>query len=167
MRIHVIGGTEFVGRAFVEVALEAGHEVTLFNRGQTNAGLFPEVEKLRGDRGRDVSMLLGRTWDAVFDPSCYVPRVARMSAEALSGAVGHYTFISSLAVYDDATTIGQDEGGRIRTIEDPTDEEVTEDSYGPLKALAELEVQRVFDERALIVRPGFITGPYDNADRMP
>lgn len=167
MRILVIGGTRFVGRAYVETALRAGHDVTLFNRGQTNADLFPELERIRGDRGVDLSAIADRTWDAVFDPACYLPRIARMSAEALASSAGHYAFVSSLSVYDDATTIGQDEWGRLGTIPDPTAEEITDDTYGPLKVLAEREVQRVFGDRALILRPGFITGPYDSIDRMP
>jgi 2'-hydroxyisoflavone reductase len=167
VRILVIGGTRFVGRAFVETALAAGHEVTLFNRGQTNAHLFPDVERIHGDRGVDLSALAGRTWDAVFDPSCYLPRLARMSAEALGDTAGHYTFVSSLSVYDDLTRTGQDESGRLGTISDPTAEEITDDTYGPLKVLAEREVQLVFGDRALIVRPGFITGPHDTVDRMP
>jgi len=167
MRILVIGGTRFVGRAYVESAITAGHDVTLFNRGRTNADLFPDLERIRGDRGVDVSALAGRTWDAVFDPACYLPRLARISAEALDGATGHYAFVSSLSVYDDLTTIGQDESGHLATTSDATTEEITDDTYGPLKVLAEQEVLRVFGERALVLRPGFITGPYDTLDRMP
>jgi 2'-hydroxyisoflavone reductase len=167
MRILVLGGTRFVGRSFVERALVAGHELTLFNRGTTNPELFPEVEKLRGDRGRDLSALEDRTWDAVYDPSCYLPRVARASAEALRDRASHYTFVSSLSVYADTTRTGQDESGSLVTTADPTVEEVTNETYGPLKVLAEAEVQRVFGDRALILRPGYICGPYDNVDRMP
>ena len=169
MRILVLGGTRFVGRAFVEEALAAGHEVTLFNRGETNPDLFPEVEKVRGDRTVSLEPLtaLGKTWDAVYDPSCYVPRVARMAAEALEDLAGHYAFVSSLSVYDDLSTIGQDESGHLGEIGDPTDEEITETSYGPLKVLAEREVERVYAERALILRPGYICGPYDSIWRMP
>jgi 2'-hydroxyisoflavone reductase len=167
MRILVLGGTRFVGRAFAEEALAGGHEVTLFNRGRTNASLFPEVERLRGDRGSDLSALAARSWDAAFDPACYVPRLARMSAEALRDAVGHYTFVSSLSVYGDLERPGQDETGTLATIDDPTVEEVTGETYGALKVLAEREVQRVFGDRALVLRPGFICGPYDGTDRMP
>lgn len=167
MRILVLGGTQFVGRAFVEEALAAEHEVTLFNRGRTRPELFPEVEKVRGDRERDLSLLAARTWDAVFDPSCYLPRVARMSAKALRDATGHYTFVSSLSAYGDITTTGQDERAPVATMGDPTVEDVTDETYGPLKVLAEREVQRAFGAHALILRPGYICGPYDNIDRMP
>ncbi len=167
MRILVLGGTRFVGRAYVEKARAAGHEVTLFNRGTTNPELFPDVEKVRGDRDGDLSGLAGRTWDEVFDPACYLPRIARRSAEVLRDATPHYTFVSSLSAYGDATTTGQDESGPVATTPDPTVEEVTDETYGPLKVLAEREVQRVYGDRALILRPGFICGPYDTIDRMP
>lgn len=169
MRLLVLGGTRFVGRAFVEEALAAGHEITLLNRGKTRPDLFPDVEKVRSDRTSSLEVLttLGRTWDAVFDPSCYVPRVARMSAKALRELAPQYTFISSLSVYDDLSTIGQDESGRLGTLDDPTTEDVTNESYGPLKVLAEREVQAAYGDRALILRPGYICGPYDSAWRMP
>ena len=99
MRLLVLGGTKFLGRAAVESALERGHEVTLFNRGETNPELFPQAEKLRGDRDGDLSALEGREWDAVIDPSGFVPRVLRTSAELLRDAVGHYVFVSSISVY--------------------------------------------------------------------
>lgn len=167
MRILVVGGTQFVGRSYVEEALAAGHEVTLFNRGRTRPDLFPEAERIRGDRGEDLSALAGRSWDAVFDPSCYLPRLARMSAEALADGAPHYTFVSTLSVYADGTVTGQDETGRLATIDDPATEDVTGETYGALKVLAEDEIRRVCGDRALIVRPGFICGPYDNLDRMP
>ena len=84
MKILIIGGTVFLGRALVEVALSHGHQVTLFNRGRTNPDLFPQVEKLVGDRDGDLKALAGRGWDAVLDTSGYVPRVVRQSVQALS-----------------------------------------------------------------------------------
>jgi 2'-hydroxyisoflavone reductase len=167
MRILVLGGTRFVGRAFVEEALAAGHEVALFNRGKTGPELFPDVERIRGDRERDLSALGTGSWDMVFDPSCYVPRVARLSAETLRDRTAQYTFVSSVSVYADETTIGQAEGGRLATIDDPTVEDVTDETYGALKVLSEQEVRRAYGGRALILRPGYICGPYDGVDRMP
>jgi len=101
VRLLVLGGTKFLGRAAVESALARGHEVTLFNRGETNPALFPEAEKLHGDRTDPGSrrLLEGREWDAVLDPSGYIPSVVRASAEALADATGHYLFVSSVSVY--------------------------------------------------------------------
>src|SRR3954452_16259807 len=99
MQILILGGTQFLGRHTVDAALARGHDVTLFNRGQTNPDLFPDVEKLRGDRDGDLGALAGRSFDAVVDTSGYVPRIVRETTEAL-GDVGHYTFVSSISVYD-------------------------------------------------------------------
>jgi 2'-hydroxyisoflavone reductase len=88
VKLLVLGGTKFLGRAVVESALERGDEVTIFNRGLTDPELFPEVEKLRGDRDGDLSALDGREWDAVIDSSGYLPRVVRASTELLRSAVG-------------------------------------------------------------------------------
>jgi 2'-hydroxyisoflavone reductase len=166
MNLLILGGTIFLGRHLVESALRRGHKVTLFNRGQHNPELFPEVEKLRGDRTEDLSALEGRTWDAVIDTCGYVPRVVRRSAEALKDAVGHYTFISSISVYPDFSTPGMDETAPVGTLEDPTVEEVTGETYGPLKALCEQAVEEALPGRTLNIRPGLIVGPFDPSDRF-
>ena len=101
MRLLILGGTKFLGRAIAEAALARGHELTLFTRGQTNPELFPEAEHLFGDRASDLSALEGRRWEAVVDTSGYVPHVVRASAELLSPATEHYTFVSSISVYPD------------------------------------------------------------------
>lgn len=165
MRILILGGTRFAGRAMAAAALERGHNVTLFNRG-TTPGLFPEVEELHGDRTLTLDPLNGRTWDAVIDPSGYVPRVVSMTVEHLKQATPHYTFISSLSVYADSSLPGQDEGAALARMEDEQVETVDENTYGPLKVLCEQRVQDGFGEGALIVRPGLIVGPNDNSDRF-
>jgi 2'-hydroxyisoflavone reductase len=165
MRLLILGGTVFLGRHVAEQALERGHELTLFNRGRTNAGLFPDAEHLRGDRDGGLAPLEGREFDAVIDTSGYVPRVVRQSAELLSGS-GRYTFISSVSVYDGNGVASSDPDGPVGAIEDETLEEITGESYGPLKALCEQQVERVFGERALVIRPGLIVGPDDPTDRF-
>jgi 2'-hydroxyisoflavone reductase len=166
VKILILGGTQFVGRHFVEVALERGHELTLFNRGISGPDLFPEAEQLRGDRTVDLSPLAGRTWDLVFDASCYVVRAAQMAVAALAGNVGRYAFVSSLSVYADQNAPDLDESAPVGRIDDPTMEVVDGDTYGPLKALCEQEVLRPFPD-ALVLRCGFIVGPYDDVDRLP
>src|ERR1051325_4740007 len=99
MEILVLGGTLFLGRHIVEAALERGHEVTLFNRGRRNPELFPDLEKLQGDRDGGLDALRGRSWDAAIDTCGYVPRIVKASADLLANAGGHYTFISSISVY--------------------------------------------------------------------
>jgi 2'-hydroxyisoflavone reductase len=166
MQLLILGGTVFLGRHIVEAARARGHEVTIFHRGQHGADLFPDVEKLHGDRDGKLAALEGRRWDAAIDTSGYVPRIVRQSAEALKDSVEHYTFISTLSVFPDMTIAGIDEDTPVATIEDKSVEEVTGETYGPLKVLCERAVEEVFPGRALIIRPGLIVGPHDPTDRF-
>src|SRR5512143_3077396 len=109
MKLLILGGTVFLGRHVVDYALARGHEVTLFNRGKQNADLFPQVEKLRGDRDGKLDALRGRRWDAVVDTSGYVPRIVSMSARLLAPEVGRYLFVSTISVYADTIPAGSDE----------------------------------------------------------
>ncbi len=167
MRLLVLGGTKFLGRAVVEEALARGDEVTLFNRGTTNADLFPDVEKLRGDRDGDLSALEGREWDAVVDPSAYVPHVVRATAELLRDAIGHYTFVSSVSVYAGFAEPAQ-EDSPLAELGDGSLTELAEDysNYGALKALCEDAVEEVLPGRVLHVRAGLIVGPHDPTGRF-
>jgi 2'-hydroxyisoflavone reductase len=167
MKLLVLGGTKFLGRAIVEAALGRGHDVTLFTRGQTNPELFPDVEHLRGDRDGDLSALQGRSWDAVADTSGYVPRVVRASAELLAGAAKHYAFVSSISAYADFSA-GPEENSPTAPLGDLPVDEMLEDhsNYGPLKALCEEVVRELFGDRALIVRPGLIAGAHDPTGRF-
>lgn len=165
MHLLILGGTVFLGRHLVDAALARGHQVTLFNRGQHNPDLYPDVEKLRGDRDGDLSALAGRRWDAVIDPSGYVPRVVRASAELLAGNAGHYTFISSLSVYGDIPDPGADESAPVAPLDDPASEDVQQ-HYGALKALCEQAAEQAMPGRVLSIRAGLIVGPHDPTDRF-
>lgn len=180
MKILILGGTVFLGRHLVEAALERGHEVTLFNRGQHGPDLYPQVERLRGDRWSDLDLLRGRTWDAVVDTSGYVPAAVHASAGLLAEAVGQYVFISSISVYADVSVVGIDENApvsqltpeQLREVESntpPTGEipaQVYGEWYGALKALCEQAAEEALPGRALNIRPGLIVGPYDYSDRF-
>jgi 2'-hydroxyisoflavone reductase len=164
VRLLVLGGTVFLGRAAVEQALRRGHEVTLFNRGESNPDLFPEAEQVRGDREHDLAALESRRWDAVLDTSGYLPRVVGASAQALR-ASGQYVFVSSISVYADFSR-GRREGDALAQLGDVSAETVDDASYGALKGLCEQAVEAVFGGRALIVRPGLIVGPHDPTGRF-
>ena len=167
MNILILGGTVFLGRHLVDAALAHGHTVTLFNRGQHNPDLFPNVEKLRGNRDGDLDALKGRRWDAVIDTCGFIPRTVRASAELLANSVDHYTFISSISALADFSQSDQDENAPVAKLkEDDSSEQVTEDSYGPLKALCEEAVEAAMPNRALVIRPGLIVGPHDPTDRF-
>jgi 2'-hydroxyisoflavone reductase len=164
VRILLLGGPRFLGRALADAALARGHDLTFFNRGTTNPELYPEVVRLHGDRAGDLSAVAGGKWDAVIDTCGYLPHVVRASAEALADA-GCYCFVSSISVYAD---FGQpvDEESRVAELGELPADEVTEESYGALKAQCEDAVRRVFGDRALIVRPGLIAGPHDPTGRF-
>jgi len=166
MRILVIGGTRFLGRHLVEAALERGHDVTLFNRGKTNADLFPSVTKLRGDRDSDLSVLQGQSWDVVIDTCGYVPRVVSASAGALEHSTNLYVFISSISVYPDFLDSTISELSPVATMPDETVEQVTNETYGPLKVLCEKAAENAMPGRVLQIRPGYIVGPHDPTDRF-
>ena len=163
LRMLVLGGTRFVGRALVEAALARGHDVTLFNRGQTNSELFPDVRKIRGDRTEDLSPLSRQDWDVVFDVAAYFPRVVERSVEALRDSIARYVFVSSISVYADQAA-PQHENAAVEELTDPDDESM--DSYGARKAACEDVVRNGFGERTTIVRPGLIVGPHDPTDRF-
>ena len=166
MNILIIGGTRFVGRHLVDTALARGHQITLFNRGQTNPNLFPDVETIIGDREHDIDKLSGREWDAVIDTCGYVPRIVRESVIGLERSVNRYVFISSISAYASFTKIGINESDPVAKMEDESVEEVTGETYGPLKVLCENIVNETYGDRALIVRPGLIVGPNDQTDRF-
>jgi 2'-hydroxyisoflavone reductase len=164
VRLLLLGGPRFLGRAVTDAALAEGHEVTFFNRGRSNRDLYPEVERLVGDRAEDLGALRDRNWDAVVDTCGYLPAVVHASAEVLANS-GRYCFVSSVSVYADFTRVN-DEDSPVAELGALPADEVTEESYGPLKALCEDAVREVFGERALVVRPGLIVGPHDPTGRF-
>lgn len=161
MRLLIIGGTVFLGRHLVALAIAAGHQVTTLNRGTYDLVEQANVEKLRADRERDLSILAGRTFDAVVDTCGYLPEVVRYSLNALAGSVGTYVFISTVSTYGDFTAIGISEETPIRYT--PPGEQGT---YGSLKADCEKVIAEMIPDRSLIIRPGLIAGPYDPTDRF-
>lgn len=166
MDILIIGGTQFLGRALVEAGRRRGHRLTLFNRGRTNPGLYSEIETLIGDRETQLERLAGRRWDAVIDTCGYVPRVVALSAQALKDRVSHYTFISTLSVYPIQGAPQRDERAAVLPLVDEAVEDVTGETYGPLKVGCEKAVEAAFPGRALLIRAGLIVGPWDPTNRF-
>jgi nucleoside-diphosphate-sugar epimerase len=166
VKLLVLGGTKFLGRGVVDAALAGGHDVTLFNRGQTNPGLYPTVETITGDLNGDLGALAGRAWDAVVDlDPTQLPRQTRRRAELLAGAVDHYVFVSTISVYaDPATPIA--EGSALLEPPDPEPDVFDIELYGNLKVGSERAVEEVFGRRAAIARAGLIAGPHDPTDRF-
>lgn len=168
----ILGGTGFLGPAVIEAAKAKGYTITLFNRGKTRPHLYPELEKLRGNRDpskdEGLKALEGRSWDVVLDTSGYVPRIVKASASLLAPRVKQYIFISSVSVYADTSTPGADETAKVGTMSDPTVETMGKEfeNYGPLKALCEQAAEAAMPGRVANVRPGYIVGPGDGSDRF-
>lgn len=179
-RILVLGGTAFIGPAFVDAARKRGHHITLFNRGRTEKqkGMVEGVEHLYGNRDpnltsedgqfKGLEALKGKTWDAVLDTSGQYRRIVKASAELLAPAAKHYIYISSISVYKDNSKIGADETDELHTLEDPDVETMGRnfENYGGLKAICEKTAAEYFPGRCAAVRPGLIVGPNDGTDRF-
>lgn len=171
MKLLLLGGTQFLGRHLVEIALQRAHDVTVFTRGRR---ALPEpmassVTKLVGDRDPRIAPGLdaigGGQWDAVIDLSGYVPRVVNASASLLADRVARYVFVSSVSVYAKLDRPGLDETAPLAVLDHADSEEIAKD-YGALKAACEAVVTRAFASRATHVRPGLIVGPHDPTDRF-
>lgn len=169
MRLAVIGGTAFIGRHFVTEALEAGHEVTVFHRGQTNPGLFDGAREVLGDRDHPEELArLEGTFDAVIDTCAYVPRQVHQVADALGERAGAYLLVSSVSVYTPTDADLTDEDGPCGSaadLADPSTEVIDDHTYGPLKVLCEQAARARF-ERCTVVRPTYVVGPHDHSDRF-
>ena len=166
VKLLTIGGTRFFGRAFVDEAARRGHEVTVFHRGRSEPDEVNGIEHVHGDRHKDLDRLRGRTWDATLDTCAFVPRDVRALVDAVGDRVGHYTFVSSLSVHPEDLPVGATE--ETATLPPPsTDtEEVTDETYGPLKVATEREAAEAFPGGVLVIRPGYIVGPNDPTDRF-
>lgn len=165
MKLLLIGGTRFVGRHLVDVALAAGHDITLFNRGLSDDAGRPGVRQLRGDRRQDLSALKLGEWDAVIDTCGYLPSEVRAMATLLKGRAERYVCISSISAYA-SFAASNAEDSALAAMEGPEPDPVDANLYGPLKAGCEQAVTQAFGERALLIRPGLIVGPGDPTGRF-
>jgi 2'-hydroxyisoflavone reductase len=164
-RLLILGGTGFIGPHLTEEAMRRGWQVTHFNRGKRDADGVPGVETLHGDRKGQLDSLKDRKWDAVIDNTGYIPKFVKMSAEMLAPNVGYCLFVSSISAYASFAK-PNDEQSPTGKLDDPSIEQVTNETYGPMKALCEQYSMEAFKGRASIVRPGYIVGPLDPTDRF-
>lgn len=160
-KILVLGGTSFLGPAIVEAALIGGHEVTLFNRGQTHPELFPQLEKLRGLRAIDArqqnlkSLEGQRRWDAIIDVWPCEPTVVASAATLLHDRADHYLYVSSVGAYASYVQPNINEDAPTRAFDG------NEEDYSPAKAESERRLKAIFGNRLTIVRPNAIHGARD------
>jgi 2'-hydroxyisoflavone reductase len=102
----------------------------------------------------------------VLDNSCYFPRVVDMVADILKDTVKQYVVISTISVYAGYEQVGMTEEAPLATLEDPTTEEVTGETYGGLKVLCEEAARTAMPDKTTVIRPGLIVGPMDRTDRF-
>ena len=165
LRVLILGGTGFIGPHFVKSLRDAGHTLTLFNRGKRNPGLFPDVETLNGDRRSNVDALKNRDWDVVIDNSGYFPKDVKVTADLLKGHTQYYLFVSSISAYANLTPPNIDEDYQLAALSQPDSEDLNKD-YGALKAACEQVVEKTYGDGACIIRPHYIVGPGDTSDRF-
>ncbi len=161
----VLGGTGFIGPHLTELALGRGWKVTHFNRGKRDPDGVPNVETLIGDRKGQLASLKDRKWDAVIDDTGYIPKFCKMSADLLRPNTGYCLFVSSISAYAGFAK-ANDIGSPTGVLANKDEEEITNESYGPMKALCEQYVRDAYGSRSSIVRPGYIVGPLDPTDRF-
>ena len=165
MRVLVLGGTRFVGRFIVDAALGRGHEVTLLHRGGTDEP-FPDAEHVHADRDTGLDVLAGRTFDATIDVSAYFPRQVDQVADVLGEGAGRYVVVSSTSVYALPDGPAFDESSHLVEAASYDVDEITDVTYGQLKVAIEEAARRRFGDRATVVRPTYVIGPYDYTDRF-
>lgn len=161
----ILGGTGFIGPHLTTEALKRGWKVTHFNRGKRDADGVPGVELLVGDRKGQLDALKGHRWDAVVDNTGYIPKYVKQSSDLLAPNVGYMLFISSISAYASFAKPNVEDSpvGVLANIEE---ENITNDTYGPMKALCEQYAMGAFKGRGSVVRPGYIVGPLDPTDRF-
>lgn len=168
MKVLFMGGTGFIGPHMVRALVDAGHEVTLFNRGKTNSHLFPGLSKIKGDRlTDDIKQLSGQQWDLIVDTSCYIPRAVDMLIEAVDTEhLKQYVFISTISVYASFSQAGMTEDSPLARMDEDPDSEDTSKWYGALKVRCEEQAEKAMPGRVTMVRCGVIIGPGDKTDRF-
>lgn len=168
MKLLIVGGTSFVGRAIAHAAVAKGHDVTVLNRGQTPSDLPASVHRLIGDRQGDLSALDGQSFDATIDAIAYRPSDVEVLAKALDGRGGHYIQISSVSAYQYPSAVGATEDTPLLDLGDISpDAPVDGQTYGPLKAASERAAHEFFGANVGIIRPCYVIGSHDKTMRFP
>ncbi|MEU0194122.1 NAD-dependent epimerase/dehydratase family protein [Streptomyces afghaniensis] len=167
MRLLMLGGTEFMGRAVVEAALLRGWEVTVFHRGRHEAP--PGVRSLLGDRTTPGGLAAlaedPGEWDVVVDTWSAAPRAVRDAARLLRGRARRYVYVSSCSVYAWAPPAGY---GEDAPLVEGASADAEQTAYAQDKLGGELAVLDAFGEdRSVLARSGLILGPYENIGRLP
>jgi 2'-hydroxyisoflavone reductase len=166
MKLLMLGGTEFVGRAVTVAALARGWEVTVLHRGLHAAPAGART--LTGDRTRGEAGLAALTddaWDMVVDTWSGAPSAVRDAARLLSDRAGHFTYVSSRSVHAYPSPAGLTEDGPL--VDGASPDAGADVPYALAKRGGELAALDAFGDRALLARAGLILGPGENIGRLP
>ncbi len=161
-----------MGRHIAVQAIAAGHEVTFFNRGATTSPTDllrrheGRIAHIPGDRNADIGLLSNREWDVAIDCCAYFPKQVIQSANVLNGRCAHYMLVSSISAYQPLYRADLDETHPLSEMTARSGLELNDQTYGPLKARCEHELQRHFTGAITIVRPGFVVGKWDPTNRF-
>jgi 2'-hydroxyisoflavone reductase len=168
VKVLIVGGTQFLGRHFVESLISLDCDISIFHRGFHGNDLFPEVFRLIGNRDndRDIFKISDIAWDLVIDTCGFFPDQISRLGNALRKSDCFYVYISSVNRYSDLSSPWKAESSEDVYSKSNHRRELTPESYGFWKARCEEEVINIFDGRALIIRSGCIVGPYDEAERF-
>jgi 2'-hydroxyisoflavone reductase len=160
MKLLVLGGTGFVGRAIAELAVARGFEVTVASRGRTGerpAGVsWHELDRTEPAAIRPLAAI---SWDAVIDTWSDDPAAVESATSALSDSASWYGFVSSRSVYRWPLPPGSDESAAVVGLDD-------ENPYAVRKRASELAVLEHFGGRSVLARAGLVLGPYEDVGRL-
>lgn len=170
-KILVIGGSGFVGRTLTETIIASGkYDLTLFNRGKTNSGLFKGLKHIQGDRNSDdIAKIATQEWDAIIDVIGYYPDSVKKTLQTIKGHCKRYIYVSTLSLFDfenipSGTLISETHPSMPCTTAQRT--APIREAYNEQKAECEREILAVPDVDSIIMRPSLIVGPYDPTDRL-
>ena len=162
MKVLVIGGTRFVGLRLVQVLAKQGHNITLLNRGKTQADLPSGVKRLYADRRNpdEVKQVLkSQDFEVVYDMTGYQTKNLEPVVAALSSRVDHYIFQSTCAVYAPSELLPiREDFPTVTAATAP----IGEETYALEKLQCEQLLLRMFEENgfpATIFRSPIIYGP--------
>lgn len=170
MRILVLGGTVFLSKAIATEALARQHHVTVAARGTSGSppdgATFVRIDRSAPD---GLAVLDDDEFDAVVDVA-RLPSQVRSALDALADRTRHWTFVSSISVYDDAAAPGRNVADTRVLDAVPSSvigsEEAKPENYGGAKVACENAVTAVLEDHVAVLRAGLVVGPGDRSDRF-